>query len=372
MIYREYGKTKKEISVIGFGGMRFLKEEYENRNYDKSAAIVKRAFDLGINYFDTAPDYCDGQSEKIFGHAFKEMDKSKFYVSTKCGLWNARNSTEARKIIDRSLKRLGVDKIDFFHLWAIKTMDEYQQYLKKDGIYEGALEAQKEGLIDHICISTHLSGEEIANIANDQIFEGVTLGYNALNFAYRQKGIDACHEANLGIVTMNPLGGGIIPSYPAFFSFLRDGDDSIVVSALKFIISQNKATSALVGFSSIKEVEEAILASKNLKITDESLLEEMALNLREELDTLCTSCGYCDSCPEGIPIPMFLDSFNAYILTEGDDKKMFDRMESLWAVDPTLASKCTACGQCELLCTQKLPIIERLANITKAYGSRFR
>jgi len=372
LIYREYGKTGKKISVIGFGGMRFIKEEYQKGNYDKSGAIIKTAYDRGINYFDTAPDYCNENSEKIFGHAFKTMDRDKFFVSTKCGLWNAKNSNGSRKIIERSLSRLGVDKIDFFHLWAIKTLDEYKEFLKKGGIYEGALKAQKEGLIDHICISTHLSGEDIAQIANDQTFEGVTLGYNAVNFAYRQKGIDACHKAGLGIVTMNPLGGGIIPAHPNYFSFLKEGEDSLVVSALKFIIRQNKATSAIVGFSSIEEVEEAVLAGEGPLTADEDLLEKMALNLKEELNTLCTTCGYCDSCPEGIPIPMLLDSYNMRILTNGDDKQMFRRMDVHWEVDPIWASKCSACGQCELLCTQKLPIIERLAYIADAYENKVR
>lgn len=358
MVYREFGKTGKKVSVVGFGGMRFKKEEYS-----KGPEIVLRAHQLGINYFDTAPTYCDEKSEEIFGEAFKELDRDSFYVSTKCGLWNADSADGARKFIDQSLRRMNLDKIDFYNMWSIKTLDEYHQYLKKGGVLEGALQAQSEGLIDSICFSTHLSGKEIAQIANDAIFDGVTLGYNAINFAYRQEGIDACHKAGLGIVVMNPLGGGIIPSYADYFSFLQKGEDSLVVSALKFILNQNKATLVIPGFSSIKEVEEAVKAADNLQLASEDLLEKMATHLSTELNTLCTTCAYCDSCPEEIPIPQLLESYNSYILHNEDPKPMFQRMENHWGVDPSLASLCTACGQCETLCTQKLPIIERLATI---------
>jgi len=366
MIYRPFGKTGKSVSVIGMGGMRFKKEDYAHGDYTRAVAVVHKAHELGVNYFDTAPGYCDDTSEKIFGEAFKTMDRSTYHVSTKCGLWNARTAKEAREMIDQSLQRLGVETIDFYNMWSVKTLDDYREYLKKGGVYEGALEAQREGLITHICFTTHLNGEDIANVAHDGIFEAVTLGYNAINFAYRQKGIDACHDAGLGIVTMNPLGGGIIPAHPDYFSFLKRGKSSLAVSALQFILSQNKATLAIPGFSTVEEVEENVLAAQDLQPVPEGYLEEMATHLTSELNSLCTTCAYCDSCPEEVPIPKLLDSYNMHILGGGDDQQMFARMKNHWGVDPKLAAHCIACGQCEPLCTQKLPIIERLAYIANA------
>ena len=365
MIYREFGRTGKRVSVIGMGGMRFRKEDYADGDYHKAIEVIHRAHELGVNYFDTAPGYCDDTSENIFGEAFKTLPRDSFFVSTKCGLWNARTADEGRRMIDQSLERLGVEKIDFYNMWSVKTLEEYREYLKKGGVFEGARKAKDEGLIEHLCFTTHLRGEQIAQIANDGIFEGVTLGYNAINFAYRQKGIDACHEAGLGIVTMNPLGGGIIPAHPEYFSFLKHGDETLVVSALKFILSQNKATLAIPGFSTVAEVEESVKAAERIDAATVGLLEQMAEHLTQELDSLCTTCAYCDSCPEDIPIPMLLDSYNMHILSEGDDKQMFQRMKNHWGVDPKLATMCTACGQCERLCTQKLPIIERLAYIAR-------
>ena len=365
MLYRTYGNTGKQVSVIGMGGMRFRKEDYADGDYSRAVAIVHRAYELGVNYFDTAPDYCDSTSEKIYGEAFRTMARDSFFVSTKCGLWNAKTSSEARAMIEQSLERMGIDTIDFYNMWSIKTLAEYREFMKPGGVYEGALQAKSEGLIEHICFTTHLSGEDIALIAHDGVYEGVTLGYNAINFAYRQKGIDACHEAGLGIVTMNPLGGGIIPANPDYFSFLKQGDDSLAVSALKFILSQNKATLAIPGFSSIEEVEENVLAAEHLTPASEGYLDEMAEHLTSELNALCTTCAYCDSCPEEIPIPQLLDSYNLYLLSGGKEEEVLRRLNMHWGVSPELAAKCIACGQCEALCTQKLPIIERLDHIAR-------
>ncbi|MFA5468411.1 MAG: aldo/keto reductase [Sphaerochaetaceae bacterium] len=360
MLYREFGRTGKKVSLIGFGGMRFKEEDYLDGDYSKALALIHRAHALGINYFDTAPGYCHDHSEKILGQAFKTMERSSFYISTKCGLGNAQHSGEGRRMIEQSLERLNVDKVDFYNMWSIKSMAEYREFLKKDGIYAAALQAQSEGLIDHICFTTHMSGQEIAQVANDGLFEGVTLGYNAVNFAYRQEGLEACHAAGLGIVTMNPLGGGLIPTYSDYFAFLRRGEDSLVVSALKFILGQNKATVALVGFSALQEVEKNILATQNLPSPEELSLDEMRKNLSSELNSLCTTCAYCDTCPAGIPIPQLLEAYNLYILSSGDREACLNRLRNHWGVSSREASRCTACGQCEALCTQKLPIIKRL------------
>jgi predicted aldo/keto reductase-like oxidoreductase len=164
---------------------------------------------------------------------------------------------------------------------------------------------------------------------------------------------------------MNPLGGGIIPAHPDYFSFLKKEDRSLAVSALQFILSQNKATLALVGFSTIEEVQENTQAAEHLEPTTPDYLEQMAHYLTTELNTLCTTCGYCDSCPVEIPIPQLMDSYNMYILSNGDASKVLNRMENHWGVTAEQAAACVACGQCESLCTQKLPIIERLAHIAQ-------
>lgn len=363
MLYKEYGKTGKMVSAIGCGGMRFNEEEYRSGDLTKCAEVVKAAYDAGINYFDTAPGYNHDKSEDIFGLAFQEMKGKPFYVSTKCGLWTAKDGDDARRLLEKSLTRLGVPKINFYHLWCMKTMDDYRAFMRRGGIYEGIKKAQEEGLVEHITFSTHMNSADIRTVVETGLFEGVTLGYNAVNFAFRQGGVDAAYENGLGVVVMNPLGGGMIPGNPDYFSFLRQGEDSLTVSALKFITSQPQTTVALCGFTTVEQVAESVKAAENLYRVDEAFRAELAKKLSSDLNTMCTTCGYCDECPAGIPIPKFMESYNYFILSGGKDKSVLDRLDAHWDLTNGQAASCVRCGKCESLCTQKLPIMERLAAI---------
>jgi predicted aldo/keto reductase-like oxidoreductase len=359
--YKPLGDTGKKISAVSFGGMRFRPEAYK-KGPEKCAEIVLRARELGINYFDTAPGYCDDKSEAIIGHAIRQM-KEKPYVSTKCALWMETTADGAYRRVHQSLERLGVDKITVYNMWCIKTMDEYHQMTAPGGLYDGILRAKAEGLVEHVCCSTHLDGKSLASVVADGLVESVTLGYNALNFAYRREGVKACYDAGLGVVIMNPLAGGMIPRHAEKFAFIKNSpDESVVQAALRFLIGQREISAALVGPGSIAELEECVSAADREYHADEQALAALAGQLGRELDTLCTGCAYCDECPVGVPVPKLMDSYNEYLL-EGDYRKVTGRLTAHWGIGADTAGKCVRCGKCETLCTQKLSIMDRLGEI---------
>lgn len=358
MIYKNYGKTGTKVSAIAFGGMRF--DTGSDGNIQKNAELVKYAFDKGITYFDTAPGYCNDYSEKIMGAAFKTMNHNDFVVSTKCGIWNAKTADETLARVEKSLKTLNVDYLDIYNLWCLKDMGEYAEFMKKDGIYQGVLKAKEQGLIKNVCLSAHMNSEDITKMAETGLFEGITVGYSAINFAYRQAGIDACAAKGMAVVTMNPLGGGLIPQKAQQFSFIKgDTNDSVVVAALKFIVAQQGITAALVGFNNKAEIDESLLATQNLYDITPEYLEKQKQHLQSKMDSLCTGCGYCDECPASVQIPRMMDAYNYYILS-GKSSEAADRLKYHWGIDASQAGQCVECGKCEPLCTQKLPIIERL------------
>ena len=364
MIYNQFGSTAKKVSAIGFGGMRFLAEEYKKD--DKICAeLVLEAHEKGITYFDTAPGYCDDRSEIIMGEAFKQMKYGEFYVSTKCALWNASDADGARRMIEQSMKRLNVPKITFYNLWCLKNIDEYRQITAKGGVYDGILKAKEEGLVEHICCTVHANSEETAEIINEGLVEGITLGYNVLNFAYRRAGIMACHKADKAVVVMNPLGGGTIPQYSERFKFLTEGSgDSVVTAALKFLVAHKEITVTLPGISTSAQLDEALLAVQNLPVVDDAYLKALSEKLGVELNTLCTNCAYCDDCPVGVPIPKMIESYNEKLLSNSENMEAVkNKLLYHWGVAPETAKDCTECGKCEELCTQKLPIINRLREI---------
>jgi predicted aldo/keto reductase-like oxidoreductase len=359
MIYNEYGKTGIELSAIGFGGMRFT----DQKDVDGCAALVQEAYAKDINYFDTAPGY--GKSEEIFGVAFKDMQKTRaekpFYVSTKS---NKANPEMLRKDLETSLTRMGIDYIDFYHMWCVMSLDAYESR-KRKGVLKELERMRDEGLVRHICVSTHMRGEDTATMLNDYGFEGILLGYSAMNFAYRDAGVSAAADLNMGVTVMNPLGGGVIPDHPDRFSFVKTRDDETVVQgALRFLIADPRITVALVGLGSHEHLDEAISAVDGYQEISAEAIQSMRAGLNESFDSLCSSCRYCDDCPQKISVPELMEAYNHFHLT-GDGGTLVDRLHWHWGMEPEKlrTADCTECGSCENACTQKLPIIERLKEI---------
>lgn len=365
MIYRPYGSTGKQVSVIGFGGMRFGKDD------DYAAEVVRHANARGINYFDTAPFYCDDRSEGIFGKAFKNMPGD-FYVSTKSMIRKERTADEVRGRIELSLERLGVEKINFFHMWCIMDLEQYRNIMAPGGPYEGAMKAKAEGLVDHVVFSTHCTGKDIRTIIEDDVFEGVLLGYNVINHPFRQEGVKAALEHNVGVVTMNPLGGGLIPRYQDHFSFIRqEEEETTVQAALRFNASQPGITVVLSGMGSMEEVDENVEAVSRPLVVSNAKRQEIESRLTEKLNTLCTNCQYCreKKCPSEIKMNHFMEAYNMLLLM-GDEQEVlrqldYYRQNGDLKADDALPGECIACGVCEALCTQKLPIIQRLDEVQK-------
>ena len=363
MLYRDYGKTGKKVSAIGFGGMRFPNVDDE----EAMVALVVRAFEKGVNYFDTAPGYNKDKSEIIVGKAVLEMKRrgGRFFVSTKSG---DEEGDKVRQQLEKSLKRLNVEAIDFFHCWCVMTMEDWK-LRKEKGAVAAILKARDEGLIRHACVSTHLAGEDIAKVLGEGYFEGVTLGYSAINFPYRQAGIEAARKLGLGVAIMNPLGGGLIPRHAERFGFIRrEGDPALVVSALRFVLSTPGVTSALVGFSKPEQIDEAVPAVEPFRPLAAAEMDAVRKGVEAKFDKLCTLCRYCDVCAQSIPAYQFMSAYN-YLALEGTDKEMKGQLQWHWGVEDVLATlrKCTRCGNCEAECTQHIPIVERLEEILKLY-----
>lgn len=362
MEYAPYGKTGIRISRLGFGGMRFA----EPRNISKMAEVVLAAYDEGINYFDTAPGYCADMSEKIIGHAVRQMKSTdgKFYLSSKTSKPDAEG---VRADLQKSLERLGVDRIDFYHCWYILTPDGWERR-KAGGAVDALLAAREEGLVRHVAFSTHLAGHEVKKVIAEKIFEGVTLGYNAVNFPYREQGVKAADRAGIGLAVMNPLGGGIIPDNPEIFPYITNrSGQSMVSAALEFLWSHSEITTALVGFRNMDDLRSAVRAWKNFNPAMKIDLEKMKQHVEDSFDQLCTGCRYCKDCPQGIEVYKYIEAYNHLMLKS--EESLYDRLKWHYGIDNLdELDLCTACGECEAACTQHLPILKRLEEIKEIYS----
>jgi predicted aldo/keto reductase-like oxidoreductase len=362
MIYREYGQTKEKVSLLGFGGMRFKNVD----DHDECVRMMIAAAEGGVNYFDTAPGYFETRSETVYGKAFAEMRKkglpylcaTKTFESTESGI---------RKEIDAQLKRLNVNTIDFYHIWCITSLKNWEER-KKNGVLQTFRKLKEEGLIRHICISSHLIKNEIKELLMEGVFEGVLFGYSAYNFQTRKEAFDAIKEKKLGAVVMNPLGGGVIPEHPDMFKFIHREGESTATAALRILWDHPEITSTLVGFDTLDHVDEALAAIEGYKPRTAAELEEVKEKAHLSFEGICTGCAYCDNCPQGIPIPEFMDAYNQKLLVKNSKDPIGDRLKWHWNLERVQTADCIECGVCESACTQHIDIINRLKEIGKAPG----
>ncbi len=369
MYYKEYGNTGMKVSAIGLGTMRYDEEDIKAGRLEKCAQIPLYAFEKGINYWDTAPFYCEDKSEIVTGIALSQVDRSKVYVTSKANLGtyggeNAGDLKDAfKKRLDLSLQRLQTDYIDFYHMWCMLSLSSWEKHMEL--LYRFYEDAQAEGLIRNIVFSSHMQGNDIETVVATGKFKGMLIGYNALNYRFRQSGIEAAYNRGMGVVVMNPLGGGMIPLNPQAFSYLMEGTDlTVPQAALRFVASHKEITVTLAGCTTRQHVDDAVKAVENL---EESPAGEIAARYADKgvaLNNLCTGCGYCKGCPMDIPIPKYMDSYNQMLLS-GSEEDVQSRLDMHWGITRDASKTCIACGKCERQCTQHLPIIRRLAEIAQ-------
>lgn len=373
MNYREFGKTGEKISALGFGCMRFP-EYQENGEWfideEKTIPMLRRAYELGVNYFDTAPYYCNRNSEIVVGKAVKPF-RDKILLSTKCPCGDIKETGDYRKFLELSLKKMDTDHIDFYHFWGInkKVFDEVILPL---GLLEEAKKAKEEGLIRHISFSFHDDPSVIKYIIDTSIEHGVPMEsmlcqYNLLDRSNEDM-ISYAHEMGLGTVAMGPVGGGRLSAPTDLYTKLT-GKPAIATYelAFKFCLGHPGLSCALSGMQTIEMVEQnAQIASDNTVLSEEEWQQLGASmeQLKKFSELYCTGCKYCQPCPAGIDIPKIFNLYtyyNVYGLKEHAVKAYADYKKD---GGKTIAD-CYNCGMCEKKCPQHLKIREELARVDK-------
>ena len=389
MDYRSFGKTNLRLSALSYGCMRFDDEE-------SAAAAVKKAIELGINYFDVAPAYCGSTSERKLALGLKGADRSKLVITAKSspgdggeGIgqnhrpdigFGINTADQARQQVERSMEILGVDHLDVYHLWAIHSDGIFDEAMRPGGFLEGVRKAQSEGLFDYVGMTTHMPADNIIDYCKRFDFDMITLPFH-LRDTSRAKAVEYCAERGIGVIAMNPLAGGALAGpaqalqgiatsvlnfskNPSPSSILSLSKGAMTEAALRFLVGYPGVTTSIVGFTYASQVEEdAAYADKGGLSTDEmtalqSRVNELYANVRH----FCTACGYCGECPEGILIPNVLEVYSNLLVPSIADSAMQDlldqRSKDGQGFDPAL---CVACGECESKCPNHLPVSELMA-----------
>ncbi|MDR1542609.1 MAG: aldo/keto reductase [Clostridiales bacterium] len=355
------------MSALGFGAMRLPMVEMNGQrevDEEKAIPVIHRAFELGVNYIDTAPYYCEKQSEIAVGKALKSWS-GKVYLSTKNPIEDA-SGDHFRDRLERSLKNLGVESIDFYHMWGISLDSFKNRIMAPGGPMEAAIKAKNERLIKHVSFSYHDKPENFREIVDSGLFESVLMQYNLLDRS-NEENIDYANEHGLGVVIMGPVGGGRLgaPS-PVIMELLGGKAKSSAETALRFVLSNKNVNIALSGMNTIAMVEEnAEIASisGHLKEDEKAKVLEMMAENKRLSELYCTGCNYCQPCPQEIKIPLVFNLMNyhrVYQIT-GYAKDEYKKLVDGTGWDKSkLAPDCIECGQCEGKCPQHLEIIKQL------------
>ncbi len=371
MIYRDFGKTGEKISALGYGCMRLPELEINGAwtiDYDKSDEMLRRAYERGVNYFDSAPTYCHSNSEIAVGRALKDV-RDKVLISTKISTHEIHEPGDYRRSLEKSLKQLDTDYIDFYHFWSL-CRDTYDNVVMKYNLLEEARKAKEEGLIRHISFSFHDRPEAIRHIIDMSQEHGVPMEsmlvqYNVLD-RLNEEMITYAHSKGMGTIAMGPVGGGRLAAPTDLYEKLT-GKPPIATyeMAFRFVLGNPDLCCALSGMSDIKMVEEntAIASDGRSFSADEwRTLGEAAEQLKKFSDLYCTGCAYCQPCPAGIDIPRIFQLFtyyNVYGLKEHARTEMRRYIED----GGKTLKDCQGCGACEEKCPQKLKIRQNLKRV---------
>jgi predicted aldo/keto reductase-like oxidoreductase len=374
MRYVTYGKTGLEVSRLGLGCMRFPSYEKNGKTIfdeEKSIALIHRAMELGVNYFDTAPGYCDTLSEIIVGKALKGGKREKIFLSTKNPIEND-SGDDYEKRFETSLKKLDTGYIDFYHFWGI-TLDTFINKINvPDGPFARAKKLKAQGMIRHISFSFHDAPDNMAEIVRRGEGEIASLlcQYNLLDRS-NEKGIDFAYNEGLGIAVMGPVGGGRLGAPTKVIQELLPGKiHSSAEVALRYVFSNPHIHIALSGMSSIEQLEENAAIADNTASLSPAEQDRILKTMRENerlAGLYCTGCKYCMPCPQGLNIPELFTLMNyhrVYRITDFARTSYAQIGKVPWMAYKNAAA-CVECGVCEDKCPQKLPIREQLKETHK-------
>ena len=369
MVYRELGKTGLQVSQLGFGAMRLpMSGEGAEATVDRELAIpmIHRAFEAGVTYMDTAVGYCNQDSQRAVGEALKGW-RDRIVLSTK-NHYYGEDEKEWWHFLEQSLERLQVSYIDIYNHHGINWNTYTEQVEPR--VSKWMRQAQKQGLIKHICCSFHDDNAALLKLVESGYPSVITVQYNMLD-RQLEEGIAAAHAAGIGIIVMGPVAGGRLGDNSSVLAGLVPGIERVPELALRFVLANPCVTVALSGMGTMQMVEEnvRICADRiSLSEPDQRLIATHLDRLKKMADLYCTGCNYCMPCSQGVAIPRILEYYNrgrVYGLWESS-KKGYAAIGVAAGDQLKNADACTACGLCETKCPQHLKIRDQLKEAAAA------
>ncbi|MBE6216743.1 MAG: aldo/keto reductase [Bacteroidales bacterium] len=398
MTYRTNPGNGDKVSILGYGCMRWpmIKDENGKDVIDQETTnrLVDHALENGVNYFDTAPVYLQGQSETATGIALKRHPRESYFIATKLSNFSNFTRENSLEMYRKSFENLQVDYIDYYLLHSLGGggIAQFNRRYVDNGIMDFLMEERKAGRIRNLGFSFHGDNavfDELLKLHEKYHWDFVQIQLNYLdwnnggntkaNAAYLQQELD-----RLGIpsVIMEPLLGGRlskVPQYVADQFKERSPQSSVASWAFRFAGTPAGVLTVLSGMTYMEHLQDNLSTYSPLKPLDKDEMDflEYIADLMKKYPTVpCNDCKYCMPCPYGIDIPAILLHYNKCVNAgeiaksiedEGYKKARRAYLVSYDRAVPKLrqAARCIGCNQCSEHCPQRINIPREIQRIDK-------
>lgn len=395
MTYRNPFDIKDKVSILGYGCMRLPQKpdpkDPNNEILDQKAIneSVDYAMAHGVNYYDTSPRYCQGESETAMGIALSRHPRNKYFVATKLSNFDPESQTREGSIemYRNSFKQLKTDYIDYYLLHAIGDFDTYKARYVDNGMLDFLIKEREAGRIRHLGWSFHGTKDFFDYMLTLPVkWDFVQIQLNYLDWHHNTREVNADYlygelaKINIPAVIMEPLlGGGLSTVNYKVQELLKQADSEATIAswAFRFAGSLPGVLTVLSGMTYMEHLQDNLRTFAPLvPLTDKEkdMLEKCAELIAAFPEIGCTGCQYCMPCPYGIDIPGIFAHYNK-CLKEGNfpsDVKdpAYDKARRAFLIGydrsvPRLrqADHCIHCGQCLPKCPQHIEIPTEMEKI---------
>ena len=359
MIYSDF--QDKQLSLLGFGTMRLPTLSDGSIDEAQVGKMVKYAMDHGVNYFDTAWPYHNGESERVIGRVLSQYDRGSYFLATKYPGHQISRRYDPAAIFEKQLEKCGVEYFDFYLLHNVyeKSMDVYLD--PQWGILDYFREQKRLGRIKHLGFSSHANLDclkEFLDICGaDMEFCQIQLNYLDWTLQSAKEKYELLTQRGIPVWVMEPVRGGKLATLsPAATEKLQASrpDEAVVSWCFRFLQELPNVKMVLSGMSNEQQMMDNVATFETRKpMTAEQ--NALVLGIAEDLkDSIpCTACRYCcDGCPMGLDIPFLLSVYNDIRFAPVTNTAM--RIDAL--PESKKPTACIGCGRCSQICPQKIDI----------------
>ena len=372
MVYKDFQDL--HLSALGLGAMRLpaTGDNLSEIDEAETAKMVAFAMEHGVNYYDTAWGYHNGNSETVIGRVLSKYPRESYYLATKFPGYDLSNMDKVETIFEQQLQKCGVEYFDFylFHNVCEMNIDAYLD--PKYGIFDYLMKQKENGRIRHLGFSAHGDCDIMKRFLDaygaHMEFAQIQLNWIDWSFQNAKEKTSLLNKHQIPVWVMEPLRGGKLASVSADAAQKLQAmrpDEKIPAWSFRFLQGIEGVTMILSGMSSMEQLADNIQtfeADKRLNEQELTALLGIADDMIKNI-LPCTACRYCTAhCPKGLDIPMLLKLYNEHCFTGGG---FIAPMALRAEPEEKPPSACIGCKSCEAVCPQQIKISEAMADFHK-------